>query len=1294
MMTNPIKTHLQQLHGPSKHLRRFLLVTGISAGCFAALLGTLPFWMGSILHWVLPVYGVEVADYHRLGYSRFVLTDLKIDRSSATVSISEAEAYTPLVWFCKHLQLHQEESIETPFVAIREVEVLVHDDDDDAPDAVDEPGGMRKTVARLHRIANQLQRWSPTAKVEKVVVVDSGWQFRFTQLALQDQKLKGVVEGMPSVWPGLEKLALELTLGQGESSDPLLLLRLQQPDSNAEFLSMRLISDTPHAPAFSVEGVFDGNRCVGTVQWGADGWVPEQAELQVTTLSINPQLWYSKFPVSHITGSLSCTWSQSNYSVEAQLNFPESTGSASLLLNDATMAFSARGDLDRIQIDHLNLRSSACELEQYEAISYEFETGLLSGSAESHVDLDLTQLGWSEISGQLTGTLLLHPDQDAVHSSLSMELRSKDCAFFGIQLDSLSIVGSTDFDTLEVSSLEATGVQGSEMTASLVYNISDRRVHDIRLDGDLASEVFAAYTPTSLQSNRIRFHVTGAGPLDQPEYAGEISISGIQVKPLHPLDAFAVFEGTLQGLKISRLEVENNQGSTLSLTGDFEWDERFFARLQSLQISNPVTSGTEDLQPHWQLVQPVEIAMETEDRVSGKPSSLTITPLQLRDGEKQLDLSVQFQNGTPTDAYLAAKHVQPGKLLQSWIGQQIPDLTIHELELNLASVGGFLQMNGKVDAGLHLDTADVKARGALQWNADGITLAPLEISAGNRPWITVNGTLPYAVAIERSTFTLIPVQDRELSLQVQTAHSEEWLPWVQPFLPVSLEEANVSAQLSGNLREPAARMHAYVRSQAESKGFGIPAAVLESDIQVSGTEIRLEPIRISMDAQQLELHGTVTLPDASLDWLQLQPTPIPWERVDYAITTSRSDLAPLAYFFPEIFRPLGTLQLELKGSLAAEMNGSLQLDGLSTRAIFPFGALHELHGALELKGKRAALTGFSGNIGRAPIAGTGWIDFSQASDPQYEFSMQGADIPIVRRAGVLLRTDLDLEITKQSQLNARLAGKLNLKNGVFLADLTELFGKSAGGRGVKSRPPYFAVETDPFSGWQLDIKLTGDHFMKIQTPVLTGSLSIDMGLSGTLGDPFAFGRAWFDEGKLKFPFAVFELESGVVQLNRDDPYTPVLDVRAVSSRLNYQLQLNVSGSAEDPSVNFTSSPALTPDQILFMVVAGEDPTGTLEYSGAQKASKIGSFISSGLFGSFYNRDSGLLSRLMMQWGNKLSERGRETVDLEFYLNDSFQLLGEYDEYDNWNGGIRWRVLNPQLIRNQSLADEGDELSDE
>ncbi len=62
-----------------------------------------------------------------------------------------------------------------------------------------------------------------------------------------------------------------------------------------------------------------------------------------------------------------------------------------------------------------------------------------------------------------------------------------------------------------------------------------------------------------------------------------------------------------------------------------------------------------------------------------------------------------------------------------------------------------------------------------------------------------------------------------------------------------------------------------------------------------------------------------------------------------------------------------------------------------------------------------------------------------------------------------------------------------------------------------------------------------------------------------------------------------------------------------------------------------------------------------------------------------------MSRLSVNSGENLSEQGKETMEIEFLLNERFQLRGEYDEYDFWNAGLKWRILQ-RHVRDEESED--------
>jgi len=119
--------------------------------------------------------------------------------------------------------------------------------------------------------------------------------------------------------------------------------------------------------------------------------------------------------------------------------------------------------------------------------------------------------------------------------------------------------------------------------------------------------------------------------------------------------------------------------------------------------------------------------------------------------------------------------------------------------------------------------------------------------------------------------------------------------------------------------------------------------------------------------------------------------------------------------------------------------------------------------------------------------------------------------------------------------------------------------------------------------------------------------------------------------------------------------------------------MEVSGTASMPILKFSSSPPLNSEQVLLLVMAGETPNSEMSYSGNQRAVRFGAFIGKSLFGSISGDSSGV-DRLTISTGEKVSRQGRETYAVEYTLGERWSLVGEYDEFDDYNSGLKWRVL--------------------
>ncbi|MBC8009847.1 MAG: translocation/assembly module TamB domain-containing protein, partial [Burkholderiales bacterium] len=298
-------------------------------------------------------------------------------------------------------------------------------------------------------------------------------------------------------------------------------------------------------------------------------------------------------------------------------------------------------------------------------------------------------------------------------------------------------------------------------------------------------------------------------------------------------------------------------------------------------------------------------------------------------------------------------------------------------------------------------------------------------------------------------------------------------------------------------------------------------------------------------------------------------------------------------------------------------------------------------------------------------------------EPMLDLALKAERFPLLRKPGLLLRGDLDLAVkTDEATRRTRVGGEVRMRDSLFLADIRPLIAATSGGGGsaaaARARPPYFSVDTEPLGGWALGVTVRGDEFLRLRTPVFEGVGSTRFSLTGTLRDPRVEGEFVIDEGRILFPFASFTVQDGAVRILRNDPFTPRLDFRAQGRRLGYDLRLELTGTAEAPQLQLFSTPALDAEALLLMVTAGVSPEQDQTSRASQRLAAVGAYVSRDLL-----RTLGLAStdeeRLSIQAGEQVSRAGRETYGFDFRLDERWSLVGDYDEFDAYNMGVKWRI---------------------
>ncbi len=1212
----------------------------------------MPFWLGTAIRSFTPE-GIQFERYERIGYTEFALHDVRVDRDGLAVDVDRVQTLYPWTWLGRVWR----ERAETPFLSVGNatIEIL----------AVDTPKGegsemeivYKELFDLVEKTIGSLDKWAGYVVAERVLVKKGSQSGEIRNLVWRDRNLSFAIDS--DLYPKMESKVVvdarnfpfRFTLNNGSRGLSVELV-IEQVDGKANvvgkigYLNNELIFEA-HTPEHGLS--------IEYARWRANDWHIRKSDLGIE------QSAYDELEFG-IAGE----WDGGSYRNEIVGRVLASELSEqwpAIRFETKTM-----GDMDRIQLDALTLSGPGVDVKLDDDIRYDFVSGKILGDVQFAVDLDLSHLNYEGLSGFVKGNASLTGTEKGQPSG-RFELVTSDLKWKNYELERTELFGSIDWPMLKLE--KSTVYWDSDVKAvfSGEYDFSNSTIIDGRIEANLASGVLKEFVPEGIVFDSVESRIQVLGPIAKPIHKGEVVFRQFSNELLKPLDGeilwygesaeFAAIRASAKGedrkidleasasvgeggvkLELNRFGLNTDKGGSLSIKEPTE-----------VTFKSKVENETRSFD-----LKLDGLALSTEEGTSIKASLDTLYPNRL-------------------NANLDVKDTRIASWVSPWLKDDsgILDIVVHDAEMELIWDDGPAILNADFDAVLNAEDLTYRFSGDVKSTAEETKINSLQLSVGDEELARLVGNAPPLFDPRR----LQPLKVDPLStfqLEIATQNSPLLAKILSGALPFEVERFNANINLGGPLSKPKGTLVVQVDVPREKVEHGLPAASINIDANVDGETLNLNQLTLNSGDKVFEGNGVAELPENAIRDL-LVGNSVVWNDTRLELVLPKSNLAPISRFVPQFLGPGGTIKAELKGNSLDRLLGRIDIDGVNTRSIFPFGALREISSKLTFCDDVLRLESFVGRIGRESIEMEGFFNLEQKS---FELSVKASNAPLLRQAGMLIRSDLDLKISQGPGEIAAVTGLVNLRESFFLIDTTSLaVGGGGGGRSPESRPPYFSVDVDPLGDWTFDLEIKGERFMKLQTPAATGRLSVDMEMRGTLAEPWLRGRVSFDEGDLLFPFAAFEVQQGDIDFPIGDPYTPVIAMVGETQRFGYDLSVNISGSVFDPQIRFASSPPLTSEQILMMIMAGENPEGLGEYSASKRASKIGSYLSKGLFSSGGD-SSGLGSRLSIESGQNLSRQGKETMEIEFRIENWLQLVGEYDEYDAWNAGLRLRLLKQRI----------------
>jgi translocation and assembly module TamB len=490
-------------------------------------------------------------------------------------------------------------------------------------------------------------------------------------------------------------------------------------------------------------------------------------------------------------------------------------------------------------------------------------------------------------------------------------------------------------------------------------------------------------------------------------------------------------------------------------------------------------------------------------------------------------------------------------------------------------------------------------------------------------------------------------------------------------LGVRLMDPQIQGRISGRWNAPKGEISATVAKieSLRTNAHLPPITDLRLSAQLDRRQIRIPELEAKIEGQPVRFSGQLPLREKAANFKEIPN----WTHAQGQLSIESAALAPFARYYPRLLAPVGQIDAEITFG-AGNLGGHLTITNATTQPLGDFGALREISARLEFDGRVIRLQEGRARLGGEPVVASGFINMQSNSFrtlPPFHINVLATNVALVRQPETVIRSDLDIALINSATNPPVISGTVLLRDSFYLSDLESLVPGSVAQ--PERRPPYFSVEAQPVADWRLNLHVTGSEFLKLKTPFLRGTVSADFRLQGTLREPIAVGEGRMNSGVVEFPFGTLSVKQARAWLTREQPFSPQIYMTAAAKRFSYDVTLEVTGSANEPLLRFSSVPSLTSEKIFLMLTAGELPRDDITFSTEQKAQRFAIFVGSKLLRSL--GFGGTSERLTIRSGEEITESGAQTYDVEYKLTDKWGLVGQYDRFNAFNVSIKRRIFS-------------------
>ncbi len=1218
--------------------------------------GLLPVWFPWVLKPVMHHYGLDFAHYDRLGWSRFALDGVAGSWENTSLDAKRIECVLPATWLWEKTVGRTN---EPPFLSLRNVKLVFAPETARAANKTNPAkGSLHRTLNETTQMAGLLQRIFPTAELTNCTIQAASNLVVLPYATWHRGELRA------SVRMAAERGTIQLT---GRLDGPASLQFSGKADEYGISASGKFSRNSEGWQGDGGLGWFT-NRAMITAQFATNGWWPVRAQVDCPGMEV-PASLVQRYGFEDLHAAFLATVRSNQFNLQAT-GLAHPTGEyAANGFPVADFSLAATGSPQGVMLDKLHIQSPWLNANLSNSVGMTWSGQLLAKPAQLQVALDFSKLPGANLSGSAGGWLQVTP-QGRQSPLARFEFSAKQLNLDRMEAENIELQGKFVAPRLEIEKLTAGMADGSKLAVGGTFNFKSEAITNgvWKFSGGFLKKFLPGLDYETL---------TGSGRMEGAftnlVHHGELALAGFHARQFKPLDLHVKWSG--HNLRLDELEGGFVAGaSTLNLraTADFSaWKQRkILATVTNLSLSRQ----NEEL---YGLPHPFSIGFTAGGtNASSHNWSLAVDGFDWQGPNRQVSLTGALSWPGQGSVKASATNVAFADF-SDFFTNEIPNVSLAALEVAAQWSNGPVRSAVSVAGSLTNRAGNsFTLRGDL---TTGDTLCVRQLSIGNyfAPSLSVTGCVPVKLVPGRAKGWFDADQSQPIALNGDWSDDA-----ARPFsLPLAqhgelkILKPECHLHLAGSLAEPLATVQAdAARMTWQPADTNAPASQLADfhlNLAAGKNRITLGTLAAKLDGQPLQASGEWPLaPGAWQTWWMTGRVP-DWSQANGRFQGKDLPMAALARYGPQLLTPEGQLQATLELKAGRQVEGQLSVTNAATRPLGRLTPLRDMAAQIHFAGQRAVLQDFHGQIGGQPVRADGFVDLGDREGLQYQVHLTGTNVPLARSLEFLLRGNFALQLQGASNLPPVLSGTVTLRDGLYLQHASDFF--KSGPRGNGLHQPYFSVTNQPLADWKLDVVISGDHFLRVQTPVFKGVVSANARVRGTLLDPVTTGDAHVESGRITFPFGALDVDDAYAGLRGNDPRGPDLQIHASGRTLDYDVNLTVSGPMNGPNIEFSSTPPLSSEEILLLLTAGEVPQQQYTFSTAARAGRMATFLGKDLFSRLLGSDD-TEDKLIINTGENISEQGKLTYSVEYLFNDRWSIIGEYDRFDAYNASLKWKIF--------------------